>query len=115
MSAPGHPLEKDTVSAPGHHHECHLIRHLNRYECIVRLDSSGAHIHIRLVSPLDVTRACMVCAINPSPAVVTLGPCVKGVFTESVLQMDWPVRSYPPPVKMERRSISKKRQRTGCE
>jgi hypothetical protein len=100
------------MSAPPR--ECHLIRHLNRHECIVRLDSSGSFLHIRLVSPIDVTRACMVSAVNPSPAMVTLGPCVKGVFTESVLQMDWPVRSYPPPVKMERRS-AKKRQRTGRE
>jgi hypothetical protein len=99
-------------------HECQLIRHLNRSECVIRLEASGAFLHIRLASPLDVTRACMVCAINPSPGMVTLGPYVKGYFTESTLEIDWPARTYPPPAKIVRRSnlaAQNKRQRTALE
>ena len=102
---------------------CDFLRHVHRQECIIRLHSTGAIVQIRLDEPLDVTRACLVCALKPAPGRVQLGePGEKdGVFAGSVLEVDWPVHSHrdmPPPiryVRVPRQTQSrKKRPRTAC-
>ena len=102
---------------------CDLLRHMHRQECVVRLSTTGAIVQVRLVEPLDVTRACLVCALKPAPGRIQLGePCEKdGVFAGSVLEVDWPNTTHsgmPPPTRYTRVQRPdqgrKKRKRAAC-
>ena len=103
--------------------DCDLLRHVHRQECVVRLNKTGAIVQVRLTEPLDVARACLVCALKPVPGRIQLGePCEKdGVFAGSVLVVDWPVASHgsmPPPIRYTRvprpDQNRRKRPRTTC-
>jgi hypothetical protein len=79
---------------------CHVLRHEGRHSCIIRLDSTGAILQIGLKDPIDVTRACLVCALKPIAAKVILAQDL----TACELDVEWPsLRTpMPPPVRYTR-------------
>jgi hypothetical protein len=86
--------------------ECHMLRHVNRQECVVRLDNTGSVLLVGLQGPLDLTRACLVCATKPVPARIKLGIYTNGVFRDCELEVSWPPRptSMPPPLRFIRKT-----------
>lgn len=86
-------------------HDCQFLRCINRQECVVRLKESGAIVHVVLKEPLDVTRACIVTALFPLDAAVSLGKVCNHKFVACALKVDWPSRgwtSMPPPARYQR-------------
>jgi hypothetical protein len=91
---------------------CQFLRHAGRNACVIRLDDTGAILQIGLSSPIDVTRACMICALKPVPARIRWGE--GGAHEGCELAIEWPV---PPPVRFVRKKTTytrkpHKRQRT---
>ncbi len=83
---------------------CQFIRYINRHECVVRLTDTAAFVHLRLESPLDASRACLISALQPAPALVLLGQCENGVFSKSELDIQWPPPAdMPPPCRYVRK------------
>lgn len=84
---------------------CWIVRTTSRTGCIVQIQSTGATIEIDLSTPLDLTRACLVCAIHPVPAVVRLGQFQNNVFRNSeLIQVEWPnTQLFPPPSRYQRK------------
>ena len=79
--------------------DCQFIRFLQRNECVIRILDSGAYVHVGLVEPLDLTRACVVSALHPAPARVRLGPFSKGCYQGCNIQVVWRdnhIRAAPP-------------------
>jgi hypothetical protein len=99
---------------------CHYVRFLQRDACVVKIESSGALVHIKLTQPVDVSRACLVTAIYPVPARVCLGRYSEGCYHDCKIEIDWQAgewgkhqQVHPPPTRFERSNKSKgnKRQR----
>jgi hypothetical protein len=91
---------------------CHVLRHEGRHSCIIRLDNTGAILQIGLKEPIDVTRACLVCALKPVAAKVVLSQDL----TSCELDVEWPsMRTpMPPPARYTRTTHrhKSKRQKT---
>lgn len=93
---------------------CHFLRHAGQRACVIRLDDTGAILQIGLRSPIDVTRACMICALKPVPARIRWG---DGEAPDEMceLSIEWP--AVPPPSRFNRKQTMHarrpvKRQRT---
>ena len=72
--------------------DCHFLRHAGQIACVIRLDT-GAILQIGLSSRIDMTRACMVCALKPVPARIRWGPDDPHEGCE--LAMQWPEVPVP--------------------
>jgi hypothetical protein len=82
---------------------CHFLRHAGQSACVIRLDT-GTILQIGLSSSIDVTRACMICALKPVPACIRWGPDNPHEGCELAIQ--WP--EVPAPARFTRtKKISK--------
>jgi hypothetical protein len=71
--------------------KCHFVRFLQRDTCVIRIESSGALVQVYLLNPLvELTRACVVSAMNPVPARVCLGQYSQGCYQACELEVQWP-------------------------
>ena len=90
---------------------CQFLRSKSKQVCVIRIQSTGAIIEIELLDPLDVTRACLVCATKPVDAAVQLGEWVDGIHRKCHLRIAWPCTPQngvhgviPPPMRYVRKS-----------
>lgn len=89
---------------------CRFLRHAGRNACVIQLNDTGAILQIGLQSAIDVTRACMICALKPIPARIQWAE--GGALEACELDIQWPAIS--PPCRFARKNYGKpvKRQRT---
>lgn len=89
---------------------CQFLRHAGRNACIIRLNDTGTIVQIGLRCAIDVTRACMICALKPIPARIQWGE--GGALEACELDIQWP--AVPAPCRFNRKRVCKpvKRQRT---
>ena len=97
--------------------DCQFMRYLGQRECVVRLVSTGAIISLKLREPLDTPQACLLCATNPAPCRVLLGPLANQTFTDCEMELARPMiyKSMPPPLRFQRGKLtpsSRKRRKT---
>jgi hypothetical protein len=85
--------------------KCEILRMVRRSGCVVRLTETGAIIEVDLDSPLDITKACMVCATHPIKAKITLGRMRNQVMENCTLKdIEWPSpMNFPPPARYQRK------------
>jgi hypothetical protein len=78
---------------------------VKRTSCVVRLTETGAILEVELDSPLDITRACMVCATHPIRAKIVLGSIKNQVMENcSLKDIEWPPPiKFPPPMRFQRK------------
>jgi hypothetical protein len=84
--------------------KCELLRHVDKQSCIVRICSSGAVVQAGLLTPLDLTRACLISPLKPTA-------CRLGIKADShsleacELEVDWPAihSDMPPPARFQRK------------
>jgi hypothetical protein len=84
---------------------CLILRTTCRTGCVIQLQNTGATVEIELNTPLDLSRACLICAIHPVRAVVKLGQ-LKGYMIRDceLLSVDWPAhQEFAPPVRYQRK------------
>lgn len=93
--------------------ECRILRTLHKTNCIIQLQETGAIIEIQVSQPLEVTKACLVCATHPVRARVKLGRMHNNVFYDCELtDVQWPgPQTFPPPARYQ----NKKRLTPGPE
>ncbi len=91
---------------------CLILRTTCRSGCVVQIQETGTVIEIELVSPLEISRACLICATQPVPATIQLGQLKGNVIRDcNILQVDWPKhQGFAPPARFQRR----KRQSTAA-
>ena len=87
---------------------CWFMRLLNKNNCVVQLESTGAILHIETSKDLDMSKASMVSPMNPAQGMVGLGPYVDFKFTECVLHMNWNEPSYPLPNRPKKKTRNMK-------
>lgn len=92
--------------------DCQFIRFTQKDAGVVRIVSSGSIVPVFLRDPLDLCRACMITAVNPTPAKIHLGEYKNGAFHGCDLDIVWPVQqiNYPPPQRFIRRKRTPSRQ-----
>ena len=93
---------------------CQFMRSKTKQVCVIRLGSTGTIMEIELLDPLDVTRACLVCATKPVDATVMLGEWEDGMHRKCGLRISWPRAEaggvdgiYPPPARYAKRIPSR--------
>lgn len=91
--------------------DCQFIQFTQKNACVVRIVSTGAIVLVNLREPLDLSRACMITALNPAKARIQLGEYKSGGFHDCELDILWPAKRqiYPPPkrfVKKQRIPVS---------
>jgi hypothetical protein len=97
--------------------ECDFLRHIDKQSCIVRICSTGAIVRAGLQTPLDLTRACLICPLKP--VTCRLGINVESpLLEECELEVDWPAlhSNMPAPTRFERnkwppRAVNKRKRR----
>jgi hypothetical protein len=57
---------------------------------VVRLCSTGVILEVELQDPLDISRACLLCATKPVDATVRLGPWENGMHRRCSVWVAWP-------------------------
>lgn len=96
---------------------CQFMRSKSKQVCVIRLQSTGVILEIELSDPLDVTRACLVCATKPVDAAVRLGDWEDGMHRKCDIRVAWPCPlvggasgNYgvvPPPMRYIRRASTR--------
>jgi hypothetical protein len=89
--------------------DCQFLRHSGRNACILRLTGTGTIIQVGLEKPIDVTKACLICALKPVPARVQLTPNLQNCS----LDIEWPTYTtkMPDPVRFQRKIFQPKKRR----
>jgi len=84
---------------------CYIVRTMSRTSCAIQIQDTGATVSVELKTPLDLSRACLISAINPVPAVIKLGPLKDQVFTDcDILNIVWPQpQKFAPPMRFQRK------------
>lgn len=85
---------------------CYIVRTMSRTACAIQVQETGATVCIELKTPLDLSRACLISAIHPVPAVIKLGPLKDQVFTDcDILNIVWPQpQKFGPPQRFQRKT-----------
>lgn len=82
---------------------CDLMRALTRHSCVIRLHDTGAVMAIELTEPLDITRACLACALLPVSGHVRLGAYESHRYTGCVLRVQFQDLVFPEPMSFKRK------------
>ena len=90
---------------------CQFLRSKSKHVCVISLESTGAVMEIELKDPLDITRACLVCATKPVDAAVRMGDWEGGMHRKCELRVAWQSSQtsgeggMPPPARYVRKPI----------
>lgn len=99
-----HVMRDDEPTETDAWQPCDLMRALSRHSCVIRLHDTGAVLAIELAEPLDITRACLACALLPVSALVRLGCFESHRYTGCALQVKFQELVFPEPLRFQRRS-----------
>jgi hypothetical protein len=75
--------------------DCEFLTYVNRYECVLRVISTGAIVLVRLAEPLNVSRACLISPLKTVPCRARL----EGFLNDDECEIDvqWPTEMAHPP------------------
>jgi hypothetical protein len=84
---------------------CLILRTTCRTGCIIQIQETGATVEIELNTPLDLSRACLICATHPVSATIKLGHLKGHVFKDcELLEVNWPKQQeFAPPMRFQRK------------
>lgn len=80
---------------------CDLMRALTRRSCVIRLHDTGAVMQIHLSEPLEITRACLACALLPITGLVRLGPFENHQYTGCAIHLSYTDMVFPAPMRFQ--------------
>lgn len=98
-------MRRKATDSPPRGTSCLILRTTCRSGCVVQIQETGTVIEIELVSPLEISRACLICATHPVQATIELGQLKGNIIRDcNILQVDWPKhQGFAPPARFKRR------------